>query len=68
MKVQSKVCPMCGESVEIEVPADEYRAFENGEHAQRAMPSLSADDRERLISGTCPKCWTAMFADDNEDD
>ena len=28
---------------------------------QTIMPELSADDRERFISGTCPSCWASIF-------
>jgi len=39
--------------------------------ASEAMPYLSREDRELLISGTCPKCYAAANDDDfegNKDD
>jgi len=31
-------------------------------YIQDALPFLSADDREILISGICPKCYKKMFS------
>lgn len=39
----------------------------DGELIQRAMPTLSADIREILISGILPEDWDAMFGDDVAD-
>lgn len=30
-------------------------------YVQRCFPTMSADDRELLISGTCPACFDEMF-------
>lgn len=35
---------------------------------QDAMPNLSADDREFLITGICPKCWNSTFNGGGSDD
>lgn len=61
-------CPMCGRERDIEVDADAYRAWQDGELIQRAFPDLSADDREALKTGICPRCWDRMFAGDDEED
>ena len=34
-----------------------YIKWANGALIQRVMPELTADQREILISGTCPGCW-----------
>ena len=39
-------------------------AYRDGTPVQLAFPAMSADQREMLISGTHPACWTAMFAED----
>ena len=54
-------CPWCGEEHEVEVPFEGYLAWQNGELIQVAMPQLSADEREMLISGICPSCWEKAF-------
>ena len=61
-------CPWCGEEHEVEVPFEGYLAWQNGELIQVAMPQLSADEREMLISGICPKCWEKAFSDEDEAD
>ena len=37
-------------------------------HIQDALSFLSADDREILISGICPKCWNEMFGMNEEEE
>lgn len=53
-------CPICGIVEHVIVDKDELKKWEDGELIQRAMPSLSADDRERLMSGICPSCFNKM--------
>lgn len=59
-------CPMCGESRTLEVPAEGFERWQAGELIQNAMPELSADDREQLISGTCGACWDRLFPSEDE--
>jgi Zn ribbon nucleic-acid-binding protein len=59
-------CPECKKEQSVEVSAEGYDAWKKGELIQRAMPELNAATRERLITGLCPECWDAMFADENE--
>ena len=54
-------CRKCKDQVEMEVYAEDVAAWENGELIQNAMPYLSADEREVLISGTCGPCFDKMF-------
>ena len=44
------------------------RRRQRGELIQEALPELSADQRELLISGTCPKCWDELFPPDEWDE
>ena len=64
-------CPLCGVDQYINVNADDYNAWIDGEgYIQDLMPYLSADEREALISGICPTCWDKQFEveDFDEDD
>lgn len=61
------VCPFCGHRNTIAVYADDYERWQAGGLVQDCFPYLSADDREMLISGICPKCWDSMFPDEEED-
>lgn len=56
-------CPFCGRESEVMVKMEEYLAYESGALAQDAFKSLSADEREVLISGICIKCQESIFKD-----
>jgi hypothetical protein len=49
---------------EIDVTADQLKAWHDGLLIQNAMPHLSADDREFLITGITPKEWDNEFLED----
>lgn len=64
-------CPICHHANEIMVNEEDYFAWAfDGELVQNAFPYLTADEREMLISGICPKCWEKTFgnSDEEEDD
>ena len=44
------------------VPANEMFAYNQGELMQVAMPSVSAEDREWLMTGTTPSQWDNLFS------
>lgn len=54
-------CIVCDKKSTLSVNEDEYNDWRSGTLIQKAMPSLSLDEREKLISGTCPECWDEMF-------
>lgn len=54
-------CVFTGEEYSCEVPTGGLVRFLGGEHAQTALPSVSADDREFLISGISPAGWKHAF-------
>lgn len=54
-------CRWCGSSFDIRVSDEQVKRWRDGELIQWAMPELTADERELLISGTCGKCWERMF-------
>lgn len=56
-------CPFCGAVHEVEVDADEFSAWQNGELIQHAMPDLSPTKREQLISQLCPQCQLRVFGE-----
>lgn len=39
----------------------EYDAWQRGDYIQHAMPRLSAEQREFLMSGTTPEQWDKEF-------
>ena len=54
-------CVFTGEEYSCEVPTGGLTRFLQGEHVQTALPSVSPDDREFLISGISPAGWKATF-------
>lgn len=56
-----KVCMDCKNLVKIEVEEKAYEKWKDGTRIQQAMPMLSADEREILISGVCGPCFDKMF-------
>lgn len=58
------VCPMCKkESIVLLTYTQyhEYVKFVKGDlHIQHALPELSADDRELLMTGICKECYDAI--------
>ena len=57
------VCSFCREIHTVEVNLAQYKAWQNGELIQNAMPNLTPTEREQLISGLCPKCQAEMFGE-----
>ena len=58
-------CIICGEEKSVEVPTEAFfKWYKHGIAIQYAMPMLSADDRELLMSQICGKCFERVFADD----
>jgi hypothetical protein len=49
---------------EIDVTMEQLRAWEGGAMAQDAMPHLSADDREFIMTGITPEEWARAFGED----
>lgn len=54
-------CRKCDQSREITVPVDGYLAWRRGGLIQDVMATVSAEDREQLISDICPTCWYKLF-------
>lgn len=55
-------CPRCRKQSAVLVDHAGYVAWCGGELIQRALPGLSADDREKLMTGYDSKCWNAIAA------
>lgn len=62
----TKTCPFCGRQHTISVPTDDFIEWQCGELIQNAMPYLSAENREFLISGICRDCQEKIFGGDEE--
>lgn len=51
---------------QLELPADGYYRWMDGAVIQKALPQLSVDERELLISGTDPSDPTGIFDEPEE--
>ena len=57
----SKTCKACGRLALIHVPRGGYTMWARGlKNIQKAMPDLSDDERELLISGICGACFDKL--------
>ena len=59
----SRICRSCSESISLMVNGQDVVDWQGGKYIQDAMPYLSVDERELLISGTCGSCFDKMFGD-----
>lgn len=62
MACASLICPTCKEPAYFALPVSAIKAYEAGALIQQAFPFLSADQRERFMTGYCQKCWDELFA------
>ena len=61
-----QVCRLCGDRVSLEVGIEDIKSWQNGELIQNAMPYLSSDEREILISERCGPCFDKASAEDED--
>lgn len=54
-----RTCPFCGKlrAKELDVTRQQMDDWEHGKMIQYAMPNLTADEREHLLTGICSGCW-----------
>lgn len=67
MKI-TKVSPVTGKPNTLDIPVTEEQimAWQNGQLIQNAMPNLTADEREFLMTGMTSADWNATFGEEDE--
>ena len=60
-------CIVTGKRQTVRIPGPELFAYRQGKMIQEAMPSVSADDREFLMSGISGEGWAQKFGPPKED-
>jgi hypothetical protein len=65
IEVTCPPCFLCQKRGTVRVIESQFRAWQAGELIQRAMPEMTADNREMLITGTHPDCWDAMMGEED---
>lgn len=59
-------CVNCGTKHTILVPTNGYKLWTSGQaKIQDALPMLSADERELLMSHICPRCFDKIFSEED---
>lgn len=53
-------------TIDLPVTEEQIAAWENGTLIQLAMPNLSPDQREFMITGVTPEEWDAQFPEEPE--
>jgi len=65
MKISRKSPLTCEVNTrDINVTQVQLNQWDSGVHIQDAMPNISADDREFLMTGYTPEDWNAIFGDE----
>lgn len=54
-------CPKCRTASVVKVDSKGYEAWCGGALIQEALPQLSNDDREKLMTGYDQKCWDELY-------
>ena len=59
----TRTSPISGHtsSMDIDVTLEQMASWGQGELVQNAMPNLSADEREFIMTGITPAEWNEMF-------
>lgn len=48
--------------MEIDITEQQFQKWKNGMMIQYAMPALTADEREFLMTGITPEEWDSLFS------
>ena len=51
-------------AMDLDVTQDQIAAWNSGMYIQDAMPQLSDDEREFMMTGITPEEWDATFGED----
>lgn len=57
-------CKFCGGKHVLSARPLDVQKWLDGAYIQDALPYLTPDERELMISGMCPTCWTKTFGSD----
>ena len=62
------VCPICGDVKTLKLKKESVKRYLSGEFVQVAFKDVNQDDRERIKTGVCPKCWDEVINADEEEE
>lgn len=61
VNVETPQCVVCGKRGRVVMDRSDYERWRAGELLQYAARSLSADEREQLLTGTHALCWYSLM-------
>lgn len=61
--VITTTCPKCKNRQDIRVNKEGYHKWQDGMLIQKALPELSSNESEALITGICSTCWDELFSE-----
>lgn len=64
--VTTPECQVCHQTGFVVAPEEGVERWRGGENIENALLGLTASEREQLISGTHPRCWDWLMADEDE--
>jgi len=53
--------------MDLDITEEQIARWQGGEYIQVAMPHLTVDEREFLMTGTTPEEWAATFPPEDEE-
>ena len=59
-------CVITNKNYTVKVPAKELFDYRQGQYIQVALNSVSAEDREFLMTGYSPEGWKQVFYDEDD--
>lgn len=59
--VVTPTCTFCDKEGTIALTSDQHDRYKQGGPIHEALPEMPRVEREQLISGTHPDCWTEAF-------
>lgn len=59
-------CQVTKKDHSVSVPKQGFYGWKAGQLIQQALPTVSSDDREFLVSGTSPEGWAQLFPPEEE--
>jgi len=64
----TKQCMLTGDTNTMDIPVTQQQLddWTNGMLIQEAMPNLTAEHREFIMTGTTPEVWTKNFSEVEE--
>lgn len=66
IKYTTPACIKCKKNSLVDVPLAGLRKWQGGSLIQEAFPTLSADEREVLMTGIHPQCWDDIFGGEED--